>query len=252
MTTLLVIGPAGSGKSTLVRSLCQHAIKSRYARVLSCNLDPGSSDTYKWDFDVRELFTIQRIMNKYTLGPNGAIAKAYDLLASSTDVLFGENEIEPSDLLVLDSPGQLEPLIFSESGNELFDRMKTRFPDIIAVFLLPADTVNQPSNYAFLLMMLTGLHLKIHTPIIHAISKADLLSTDSSIYLDDGISLRQAVFARSRGEITEFAAQAIDIVEKLLPSIHVVKVSITENKQEGLDDLLDLVDETKCSCGDLT
>ncbi|HME54711.1 MAG TPA: ATP/GTP-binding protein [Candidatus Lokiarchaeia archaeon] len=253
MTTLLVIGPAGSGKSTLVRSMCQHARNSRnYARVLSCNLDPGCDDSNQWDFDVRDLFTIQRIMNKYTLGPNGAIAKAYELLASSIDVLFGETEHEPSDLLIIDSPGQLEPLIFSETGNELLDRMKERFPDLIATFLLPADTVNQPSNYAFLLMMLTGLHLKIHTPIIHAISKADLLSAASSIYLDDGVLLRKAVFAGSRGEITEFAAFAIEIVEKLLPSIHVVKVSITEDKQEGLDDLLDLIDETKCSCGDLS
>lgn len=253
MTTLLIIGPAGSGKSTLVRSICQHAKDSRnYARVLSCNLDPGCDDSYQWDFDVRDLFTIQRIMNKYTLGPNGAIAKAYELLASSIDVLFGETEYDPSDLLIIDSPGQLEPLIFSETGNELLDRMKDRFPDLIAMFLLPADTINEPSNYAFLLMMLTGLHLKIHVPVIHAISKADLLSFVSLNYLNDGISLRQSIFEETRGEISEFAEQAIEIVEKLLPSIHVVKVSITEDKQEGLGDLLDLIDETKCSCGDLT
>nr|MDO8110301.1 ATP/GTP-binding protein [Candidatus Sigynarchaeota archaeon] len=253
MTTLLVLGPAGSGKTTLVRALWQHVKNvSKYPNVIACNLDPGTEDTSKWDIDVRDLFTVQRIMRKYALGPNGAITKAYELLANSTEVLFGTEEQDTSNLRIIDAPGQLEPLIFSETGNQLLDSMRALFNDMTAVFLLPGDVVNRPTDYAFLLMTLTGLHLKIHVPVIHVISKADLLDPASSDYISDGYLLKKRIVEENAGQMTDFALHSADLMEQLLPRIHVVKIAITKEKQEGLDSLLDLIDETKCSCGDLT
>nr|MDO8087806.1 ATP/GTP-binding protein [Candidatus Sigynarchaeum springense] len=253
MTTILVLGPAGSGKTTLVKAICKYARESgKYQDVRSCNLDPGSCDGFPWDVDVRSMLTVEQVMEEHGLGPNGAIMKAYEILADRVDALFACLEHSRSDLTIIDAPGQLEPLIFSEVGNRLIDRMKERFDDLIAVFLLPGDIINTPSSFAFVLLTLTGLHLTIHTPLLHAVSKADLLLPATGIYLENGRVLKQCILDATKGQLTEFASRAVQAVDRLLPAMHLIKTSITKESSTGIGDLLDLVDETRCSCGDLT
>jgi hypothetical protein len=253
LTTILVLGPAGSGKTTLAKALYAYArLSGMYHEVRSCNLDPGSGDDFPWDVDVRSMLTVERVMAEHGLGPNGAIVKAYGLLADGIDSLFGGVEHSRSDLTVLDAPGQLEPLIFSDAGNRLIDRLNDRFEDMIAVFLMPGDIINTPSSFAFVLLTLTGLHLTIHAPLLHAVSKADLLLPATEAYLEDGRVLKERILEATGGQLTEFASRAAEVVERLLPAMHLVKISITKDEILGIAELLDLVDETHCSCGDLT
>jgi energy-coupling factor transporter ATP-binding protein EcfA2 len=253
MATILVLGPAGSGKTTLAKALYHHAQQSgKYSDVRACNLDPGSGDDFPWDVDVRSMLTVERVMAEYHLGPNGAIVKAYEILANRIDTLFEGVEHARSDLTIIDAPGQLEPLIFSDVGNRLIDRLKERFDDMIAVFLLPGDIINTPSSFAFVLLTLTGLHLTIHVPLLHAVSKADLLQPATDSYIGEGGILKERIIEATQGQLTEFASRATEVVDRLLPTMHLVKISITKEGTTGIADLLDLVDETQCSCGDLT
>ncbi|KAL1597755.1 hypothetical protein SLS60_008242 [Paraconiothyrium brasiliense] len=69
----LVIGPPGSGKSTYCDGMEQFmtAIERKVSVV---NLDPANDHTsYQPDLDVRDLVTIDEIMEQETLGPNGGI-----------------------------------------------------------------------------------------------------------------------------------------------------------------------------------
>ncbi len=248
-----MLGPAGSGKTTLAKALYDHAMRSgKYNNVRSCNLDPGSADDFPWDVDARSMLTVERVMADYGLGPNGAIIKAYGILADRVETLLGGVEHSRSDLTVIDAPGQLEPLIFSDAGNRLIDRLKDRFEDMIAVFLLPGDIINTPSSFAFVLLTLTGLHLTIHAPLLHAVSKADLLLPTTATYLENGRALKERILEATSGQLTEFASHAVEMVERLLPAMHLVKISITKDGITGIAELLDLIDETRCSCGDLT
>ncbi|MEX2683886.1 MAG: ATP/GTP-binding protein [Candidatus Sigynarchaeota archaeon] len=253
MTTILVLGPAGSGKTTLTKALYNYTRESGiFHDVRSCNLDPGSRDDFPWDIDVRSMLTVDNIMEKYGIGPNGALMKAYEVMAERVDALFACLEHSRSDLFIIDAPGQLEPLIFSDIGNRLIDRMKELFDDLIAIFLIPGDIINTPSSFAFVLLTLTGLHLTIHAPLLHAVSKADLLRPAACTYVQDGRALKEGIMDATKGQLTEFASRAADIVEKLLPAMQLIKLSITEGRSTGLKELLDLIDETRCSCGDLT
>src|SRR5690606_12987013 len=74
----LVIGPPGSGKSTYCNGM--HQFMSAIGRKCSVvNLDLANENiTYPVAVDVRQLNTIDSIMEEYSLGPNGAMIYAIE------------------------------------------------------------------------------------------------------------------------------------------------------------------------------
>lgn len=85
----LVIGPPGSGKSTYCDGMQQFmgAIDRKCSVV---NLDPANDHTsYNPAIDVRDLVTIDDIMEQESLGPNGGILYALEELEHNFDWLAG-------------------------------------------------------------------------------------------------------------------------------------------------------------------
>jgi GTPase SAR1 family protein len=83
----LVIGPPGSGKSTYCDGMQQFmgAIDRKCSVV---NLDPANDHTsYQPALDVRDLVTIDEIMEQETLGPNGGVLFALEELEHNFDWL---------------------------------------------------------------------------------------------------------------------------------------------------------------------
>jgi hypothetical protein len=83
----LVIGPPGSGKSTYCDGMQQFmgAIERKCSVV---NLDPANDSTsYQPAVDVRDLVTIDEIMEQETLGPNGGVLFALEELEHNFDWL---------------------------------------------------------------------------------------------------------------------------------------------------------------------
>lgn len=76
----LVIGAPGSGKSTYCDGM--HQFLSAIGRKCSVvNLDPANEHTsYPCALDVRELVTLEDIMQDAELGPNGAVLYALEEL----------------------------------------------------------------------------------------------------------------------------------------------------------------------------
>jgi GTPase SAR1 family protein len=76
----LVIGPPGSGKSTYCDGMHQFmAAINRKCSVV--NLDPANDSTsYPCALDVRDLVTIDEIMEQEDLGPNGGVLYALEEL----------------------------------------------------------------------------------------------------------------------------------------------------------------------------
>lgn len=76
----LVIGPPGSGKSTYCDGM--HQFMSAIGRKCSVvNLDPANDRTsYPVALDVRDLITLDEIMETEELGPNGSVLYALEEL----------------------------------------------------------------------------------------------------------------------------------------------------------------------------
>ena len=105
----LVIGPAGSGKSTYCSNIQQHCHSiGRTIHVI--NLDPAAdASKYSVTSDVRDLINLDEVMEEEELGPNGALMFCMEYLEDNLDDWLAE-ELEgylEDDMVIFDCPGQL-------------------------------------------------------------------------------------------------------------------------------------------------
>ena len=92
MNVIFVIGTAGSGKSLFTASFTE-LLKMGKQKTVTVNLDPGVLNLpYAPDIDIRNKININQIMDEYSLGPNGALVLAADLIAEEAERLGGEIE----------------------------------------------------------------------------------------------------------------------------------------------------------------
>ena len=116
MFSILITGTAGSGKSFLASRVAQWYNDNGFDTAI-LNLDTAAAKLpYESDIDVRDYVNIEEIMDKYELGPNGAIVMANDLVATKMDQIQSEIYDRNCEYLVIDTPGQIELFAFRSSG----------------------------------------------------------------------------------------------------------------------------------------
>ena len=116
MNSIYLTGTAGSGKSQLT-SVLTNSFLEIDKEVIAVNLDPGVSNLpYSPDIDIRDFVNINEIMDKYNLGPNGAVILATDLIASKINEINDLIQSYNPDYVFFDTPGQIELFAFRSSG----------------------------------------------------------------------------------------------------------------------------------------
>ena len=231
---VFIIGPAGSGKSTLVKEFGAFLKSSGYD-VKLVNLDPASQPIYRADLDVRDFVRTEEIMKKFSLGINGALLKSMDEMLNFVD-LFNLS----ADFVLYDTPGQMELFIYSQSGIEFVKRLSDKFT--AGVFILESAMVSSPENLISGILQNVVISLRLSIPMITAISKSDLVDIDVKEILK-GLDQREGLIS----EIMENLAQ---IFEYSTLKYRTIKVSSV--KKTGFEDLLSALRELFCACGDLS
>lgn len=137
----LVIGPPGAGKSTYCNGM--HQFLGAIGRKCSIvNLDPANDKTsYPCALDVRDLVTLEEIMDQDKLGPNGATLYALEeleenfewleeglkelggMFVSLTQQKDGADE-GLEDYVLFDCPGQVELFTHHPSLRNIFFRIQ--------------------------------------------------------------------------------------------------------------------------------
>lgn len=84
-TTMIVLGMAGSGKTTFVQRLTAF-LHARKKPPYVINLDPAvHSVPFPANIDIRDTVKYKEVMKQYGLGPNGGIMTALNLFATKFD-----------------------------------------------------------------------------------------------------------------------------------------------------------------------
>jgi len=170
-----VMGPAGAGKSTFTAAF-RDWLASQETPASCVNMDPAVENLeYLPDVDVREYVYTREIMEKYALGPNGAIIASMDLLLehlSEIDARIGELG---DGYILIDTPGQMEIFAFRKSGKYLVDLLceKRR---CATVFLSDAVIIDRPGDLISQLLMSASIFHRFTLPQVNVVNKVDLLS----------------------------------------------------------------------------
>lgn len=174
----LVMGPAGAGKTTFCNALIEHLHTNRRS-CFYVNLDPAAEEfTYEPDIDIKELISLDDVMEEMGLGPNGGLIYCFEFLLENLDFLTGPLEsVTDEYLIVIDMPGQIELYTHVPILPALV-RHLTRGSlniNLCASYLLESTfIVDRPKFFAGTLSAMSAM-LMLELPHINILSKMDLV-----------------------------------------------------------------------------
>ncbi|KAM7190289.1 GPN-loop GTPase [Naviculisporaceae sp. PSN 640] len=203
---VMVMGPAGAGKSTFCASLITHLQLNRRS-AFYVNLDPAAeSFEHQPDLDIKDLISVEDVMEEMGLGPNGGLIYCFEFLMENLDFLTESlDSLTEEYLIIFDMPGQIElythvPILpalvkfLTQPGN-----LDIR---LCAAYLLEGTfLVDRPKFFAGSLSAMSAM-MMLEVPHLNILSKMDLvnkqmrkkdikkfLTPDTSLLEDDPVDI---------------------------------------------------------------
>jgi GTPase SAR1 family protein len=229
---IIVVGPAGSGKSTFVKNFSKY-LKDYDVKVV--NLDPASDPIYKADRDIREFVRTEEVMKKFGLGINGALLKSIELSLEHIDDL-----ILDGDYVIYDTPGQMELFLYSKHGLAMAEKIARGWS--VCVFIIDAEVASTPENFASIVAQNAVISLRLSMPTITVLNKCDLTDFD--------LSEVTAKLKDVEGVLGEIVEKLMGLIDYTTMRFRIVKVSALSGM--GFENVLSAVNEIFCSCGDIS
>ncbi|GJC92868.1 ATP binding protein [Colletotrichum higginsianum] len=183
-TSIVVVGMAGSGKTTFMRRINSY-LHGKQDPPYVINLDPAVLNVpFESNIDIRDSVNYEEVMKQYNLGPNGGILTSLNLFATKVDQIVNllekraapdpENpNKKPINNILVDTPGQIEVFVWSASGTILLESLASSFPTVIAYVI---DTPRTTSTSTFMSNMLYACSIlyKTKLPMILVFNKTDV------------------------------------------------------------------------------
>ncbi|EOO03390.1 putative transcription factor fet5 protein [Phaeoacremonium minimum UCRPA7] len=176
---VMVMGPAGAGKSTFCASLITHLNLNRRS-CFYVNLDPAAeSFEHAPDLDIKDLISLEDVMEEMGLGPNGGLVYCFEFLMENLDFLTEALDgLTEEYLIIFDMPGQIElythiPILpalvrFLTTAGALDIRL-------CAAYLLEATFVVDRAKFFSGTLSAMSAMIMLEIPHVNILSKMDLV-----------------------------------------------------------------------------
>ncbi|KAL8736276.1 MAG: hypothetical protein Q9166_000431 [cf. Caloplaca sp. 2 TL-2023] len=162
------MGPAGAGKVLNKRS-CFYV-----------NLDPAAEDfSYEPDLDIKDLISLEDVMEEMGLGPNGGLIYCFEFLLQNLEFLTSALEpLTEEYLIILDLPGQIE-LYTHIPVVPILVKHLTRFGSLnislCAAYLLESTFIIDRAKFFAGTLSAMSAMIMLEIPHVNILSKMDLV-----------------------------------------------------------------------------
>lgn len=238
----LIIGPAGSGKSTYCKIIQSHCLSiKRTVRII--NLDPAAENfEYDVDVDIKELISVEDVMKKKKLGPNGALIYCMDYILSKFSWLEEQiNDYGDNNYFLIDCPGQLELYAHYPIMKELTKKLKNLGVNVMSVFCLDCTFTSEYSKYISGTSFALACMVQLELPHLNVLTKADLIKSDEVLDKIREIDIKHLLIQEEEsnlGKKTKFFNLNKALVE-LLDNYSLVNVTpLNFNDEDSINEVL--------------
>jgi len=172
----LVMGPAGCGKSTYCATIQDHFKVGlrRTCRVI--NVDPAAETfAYDCEIDVRDLISVDDVMEELEYGPNGGLVYAMEYIMQNRSWLEDQlGEYDDDDYFLFDCPGQIELYSHLPVMRDFVDMLQNLDYRVAGVYCIDINFVEDaPKFLSGALSALTAM-VNLELPHINMLTKCDL------------------------------------------------------------------------------
>lgn len=244
---LLVVGMAGSGKTTFLQRLQADLTVSKTKTPYLINLDPAVLDTpYEANLDIRDTIDYHQVMQQYGLGPNGAILTALNLFTTKWDQVLDlvEQRHQEFDLCLVDTPGQIEIFTWSASGAIIAKTCAASMPTCIAYIVDVSRCVDSPVVFMSNMLYACSIMYKFRLPFILVLNKTDIADPQPvHDWLNDYYAFQEAIGDKKHSEtyIASLMQSMGLVLEEFYQNIRTVSVSAFTG--EGIDEFMTALDD---------
>ena len=178
---VLALGPAGVGKSTFCNSIISHMQSiGRTAHIV--NLDPAAeAKEYEFTIDIRDLISLQDVMEEMDLGPNGGLIYCFEFLLNNLDWLDEQIGDFNDEYLIFDCPGQIELYTHVPVLPAIVKHLQSSLNfNLCATYLLEAPFIIDNSKFFSGALSAMSAMILLELPHINILSKVDLIKDDYS------------------------------------------------------------------------
>ena len=178
----LVVGPAGSGKSTFCQQLQTHC-ETLKRRVHVINLDPAAEHFgYPVAADIRDLVSLEDVMSEMKLGPNGGLIYCMEYLVDNIDWLEEIlEELGPEEYVLFDCPGQIELYSHCPAMGQVVQELQRLGFRLACAHLLDSQFVADVAKFISGVLCCLSAMTSLELPHINVLSKCDLLPSRRSL-----------------------------------------------------------------------
>nr|CCA23766.1 GPNloop GTPase 1 putative [Albugo laibachii Nc14] len=234
--TVIMIGMAGSGKTTLMQRIQSYGVEQSMRQYI-INLDPAVKKTgYSPNIDIRDTVDYKQVMKEYTLGPNGAIMTCLNLFATRFDQVVDliAKRSENLDYCFIDTPGQIEAFTWSASGSIITESLAITFPSVL-VYVIDTPRSISPNTFISNMLYACSILYKLRLPFVIVFNKIDVIRHEFAVeWMTDFEAFQKALDQTSDESYMNNLSRSLSLVlEEFYNNLHCVGVSAATG--EGMD-----------------